>query len=139
MNERPESRRFGRSRAKLAPRATMPPRALLLAALLSLAAASCTLPSTNPASCACTQGSPATCTYPPGTSSTVGVNFVNPCIDHWVQVGLATGYQVAVADPKVHLPFSTPSPSAFCFNDYCGGSRKPFSLQCPQPRFTRFC
>jgi len=79
-----------------------------LAALALLAAA---------ADAACTQGVPASCTYPPGGSATTANNNgpnVNPCFEYYSIVGVATGVQVALADPKV-FNFSAPTPSAFCY------------------------
>jgi hypothetical protein len=83
---------------------------LLALALLAAAAADA----------ACTQGVPNSCTYPPGMSDTAstGPN-INPCFEYYSLVGVATGVQVALADPKVGS-FSAPTPSTFCYNYYCG-------------------
>jgi hypothetical protein len=69
---------------------------------------------------ACVQGQPATCTYPYGnTATSSSTNKVNPCIDYYEMVGLATGYQNLVASQLLHQ-LSEPSPSTFCYNYYCG-------------------
>jgi len=98
-----------------------PPCAYALCAALAAAAARaapCAVPvaaGTAAASCACgTQGQPATCTFPPGTNASVGRNAMNPCMDHYYLLGIATGVQKAAADPKVAMPFSAPTPTTYC-------------------------
>jgi len=71
---------------------------------------------------ACTQGVPSSCTFPPGQSETAvsraGVR-INPCVEYATLVGLDTGYQAAMADPRVNN-FSDPSVSVFCYPAYGG-------------------
>ena len=63
----------------------------------------------------CTQGVPSSCTYPPGMSASASVGpSVNPCFEYAQLVGVATGVQAALADPRV-FNFSAPTPSAFCY------------------------
>ena len=63
----------------------------------------------------CTQGVPSSCTYPPGMSASASAGpAVNPCFEYAQLVGVATGVQAALADPKV-FNFSAPTPSAFCY------------------------
>ena len=116
----------------MAPLATRAPLAAL-AALSVLAVGALAAPCTSlpiaagltAASCACTQGNPASCTFPPETNATVGLNAVNPCVDHYVYLHVATGLQKAAADPKVAMPFSAPTPRTFCLNNFCGPNAGP--------------
>ena len=116
----------------MAPLATRAPLAAL-AALSALAGGALAAPCTSlpiaagltAASCACTQGNPASCTFAPETNATVGLNAVNPCVDHYVYLRVATGLQKAAADPKVAMPFSAPTPRTFCLNNFCGPNAGP--------------